>query len=177
MHNRLSRIVILSILLLSITLTACQPDSVPSSSPDQTQISTDDDSTATQTATPTPTNTATAVQQPTTTPTLMPSPTPTQPWTEVSFAQTPIPELAGPIETDNSDAVALLAIWGNGSVNGISLSPDGQILAVETNLGVAFYDSISYAQLAQIPTSPARPIHCFFPGQPPGCSGIIRWID
>ena len=153
MHNRLSRIVILSILLLSITLTACQPDSVPSSSPDQTQISSGEDTTPTQTATPAPTNTATTVQQPTTTPTLMPSPTPTQPWTEVSFAQTPIPELAGPIGTDNSGAVALLAIWGNGSVNGISLSPDGQILAVETNLGIAFYDSISYAQLAQIPTS------------------------
>ena len=159
MCNRLFRILLLSVFLLSIPLTACRPEMVSSPAANLTPITTGEEITPTRTATLVPTQTATAAQQPTTTPTTLPSPTPTQPWTEISLARTPLPELAGPIDMSSSGAVALLAIWGNGSANGISLSPDGQILAVMTNLGAVFYDSISYAQLALVPTSlPVRAV-------------------
>ena len=153
MRDHLSRIFLLSILLFSLSLTACRPETVSSPTVDPTQITAGEEATPSLTATPAPTRTATAAQQPTATTTTMPSPTATQPWTEVGLVQTPLPELAGQIGPGNSGAVALLAIWGNGSAHGISLSPDGQILAVMTDLGAVFYDSISYARLALVPTS------------------------
>lgn len=152
MGNSISRIFLLSTLLLSLSLTACHPETVSPPTVSPTQIIAGEEITPTLTATPAPTRTATAAQQPTSTTTPLPSPTATRPWTKVGLAQTPLPGLAGQIGPRNASAVALLAIWGNGRANGISLSPDGQILAVMTNLGAVFYDSSSYAQLALVPT-------------------------
>jgi WD40 repeat protein len=153
MFNRLSRIILLSILLLSFSLTACHPETISSPTSSQTQTTSGESISPTLTATSSPSQTPTAALPPTATPTTMPSPTATQPWAETSFERTPLPELAGQITVDNMGSVIPLAIWGNGSANGISISPDGQVLAVMTNLGAVFYDSISYVQLALVPTS------------------------
>lgn len=41
-----------------------------------------------------------------------------------------------------------MAIWGNGQANVIQLSPNGQALAVGTDLGAVLYDSQTYMRLA-----------------------------
>ena len=57
--------------------------------------------------------------------------------------------MGGEITQANAYQVVPLAVWGNPRANTIALSADGQILAVGTDLGAAFYDSQSYALLAQ----------------------------
>jgi WD40 repeat protein len=149
----LLKIVLLSTLILSLSLSACRPETTLSPTTESTQTPAGEHTVPAPTATPKPTQTAPVDEPPTPTLAAQPSPTATQPWTEVSLAQTPLPELGGQIGMGHINTVALLAIWGNGRANEISLSPDGQVLAVATNLGAFFYDSISYAQLGIVPTS------------------------
>lgn len=152
MFNRLCRFILLTILLSSITLAACQPemDSTPTTGQNQT---TTEGVLPSQTATLSPSATPTPTSSPTVTPSITPSPTPTQPWEDISFDQTPLPGVLERAGVANIESILPLAIWGSGSPNGISLSSDGQVLAVATNLGVAFYDSLSYAKLAYIQTA------------------------
>ena len=82
----------------------------------------------------------------------VPTATPVDQWGELTYAQTPLPALAGEITPANAYQVVPLAVWGNPKANTIALSTDGQILAVGTDLGATFYDSQSYALLAQATT-------------------------
>ena len=82
----------------------------------------------------------------------VPTATPVDQWGELTYAQTPLPTLAGEITPANAYQVVPLAVWGNPRANTIALSTDGQILAVGTDLGATFYDSQSYALLAQATT-------------------------
>lgn len=104
--------------------------------------------TATQAAAPTSTPLPTATGAPIQAPTALP----VEQWPALTYANTPLPALAGEITPQNAYAVVPLAVWGNPRANTISLSADGQILAVGTDLGAAFYDSQSYALLAQVLT-------------------------
>ena len=74
---------------------------------------------------PTPTLTATA----TTTPTSVP----------LILQGTPFPTPQEVISNQNADRLTALARWGNGSLNYIALSPDGQFLAAATTISVVLY--------------------------------------
>lgn len=153
MTKRGLKILLLSSMTLSLMLTACRPEAAPLTATPQPTNET------TVTATAAPSRTPTLPVTPTVTPTVTATPTATPPWEGLTFAQTPLPELAGQITTGNTGFVVPLAIWGTGSPNEIALSPNGQVLAVGTNLGLACYDSLSYARLASYPTtSPVKAI-------------------
>lgn len=49
------------------------------------------------------------------------------------------PELK-PINLFNTDRIKELDQWGQGSVNGVTLSPDGSLIAVSTTTGIYLYD-------------------------------------
>lgn len=147
------KVILLSILVFSITLTACQAVERPSTTGVNSELTPDEGKSPTLSVTPAPSKTPTLAPTATSSPTLKPTPDVTQPWTEIGFAQTPLPDLTGPITSDNFERITQIAVWGKGSANGIDLSPDGQVLAVETDLGAFFYDSLSYMQLALFPTS------------------------
>jgi WD40 repeat protein len=65
---------------------------------------------------------------------------------------TPLPPVEVTITADNIQRISALAVWGKGQANDIALSPDGQILAVGTNIGATLYDSLSYENLALLQT-------------------------
>lgn len=140
-QRRFCKLLILTI-LLSIVLVACQ------NTPTITPAATDDS----QGQTPSPKPSLTPTPQPTATPTLTssttPRATPTLSWNNPTFAQTPLPSRLEEINPDNIENLQPLAIWGNGRANVIRLSPNGQALAVGTDLGAVLYDSQTYMRLA-----------------------------
>jgi WD40 repeat protein len=76
--------------------------------------------------------------------------------------------LTGEINQGNAGNVQPLAIWGNGRANVIRLSPNGQALAVGTDLGAVLYDSQTYIRLALWHTP--NPVNAI------AFSGDNRWI-
>jgi WD40 repeat protein len=48
--------------------------------------------------------------------------------------------------------VDTLAVWGHGKANTITLSPDGQRLAVGTGIGVFLYESLDFRLISVLPT-------------------------
>lgn len=73
-------------------------------------------------------------------------------WDDLTLTNVSLPELAGQITPENAAQVVPLAVWGNPRANTISLSADGQVLAVGTDLGATLFDSQSYALIIQILT-------------------------
>ena len=148
-----SKVKTLFALLLSaaLVLSACQQTS---------------DITPSSTSTPFPPAQSTTTPEPSLSPTATASAATTAPtseadsaqpilitqWEPLTLANVPLPELAGEINAENAHKVVPLAVWGNPRANTLSLSADGQILAVGTDLGATLYDSQSYAQIVQVLT-------------------------
>ncbi len=89
---------------------------------------------------PTPTSTPTATPVPTltSTPTATSVPTPTP---RPVFASTPVPHPVVALSPRNAREVVQLARWGKGTVNEVAWSPNQQLLAVASSLGVYLYDA------------------------------------
>ncbi len=86
-------------------------------------------------------------------------PTTTTPAPEIQFRQTGQPVLAGtpapsalPITSDNADTIQQLARWGQGTVNSITYSPNGRLLAVASSVGVVFLDTDTFTEVGFLPT-------------------------
>lgn len=67
------------------------------------------------------------------------------------LAGTPVPS-ALPITSDNADEIQQLARWGQGTVNSITYSPNGRLLAVASSVGVVFLDTATFAEAGFLPT-------------------------
>lgn len=141
---------LIGFLAASLFLTSCQKGTPPS----PTETSTARPSTPTMTPSPTHTVTLTSTITPTPepTPTASPTPTETVQSDDRGLSLTPIPLINEIITVDNTDRVDALAIWGNGKANTIALSPDGQILAIGTGIGVYLYDSQNFRFITLLPT-------------------------
>src|ERR1043166_6481507 len=79
---------------------------------------------------------------------VLPTATRTPPPSVLAGTPVFIPETA--ISVDNLNRLTLLARWGKGSVVQVKLSPDGQVTAVATPIGVYLYDSESFEEKAFI---------------------------
>ncbi|MBG0770703.1 MAG: hypothetical protein H0S82_03295, partial [Anaerolineaceae bacterium] len=137
------------VISITLVLSACQktPETpTPGTATPFTPV----ESTALTTQSPTA---PTAANQPEATSELAPDgPATVTQWDDLTLTNVSLPELAGQITSKNAGQVVPLAVWGNPRANTISLSADGQILAVGTDLGATLYDSQSYALIIQIPT-------------------------
>jgi hypothetical protein len=123
---------LIGVVLISLYLAACQaaaPEPTPT-------ITTTINPTRTMTVSPSPTSTRipTSTRTPTPEPTQTSSatPTPTIQWDDRGLSLTPIPLFREVIMPDIVDRVDAIAVWGNGKVNTLALSPDNSILAVGT---------------------------------------------
>ncbi len=109
-------------------------------------------STETSKQSPTPTRTPIIISSPTPTPTPTLTPTPIRIY---SGTQVPRPQAA--ISAENADSVIRLALWGKGiNQYGISLfswSPQGDLIAVATSIGIFIYDSSSLNEFHLIETT------------------------
>lgn len=141
-----------SLLFLCLILTACQPKSPiqPAETPIINTL------TASQTLTPFSTRTSTPTVTITPTPlatlTASPTPTATSRWDDRTLSHTPLPPINETISINNTNQVRAVAVWGTGGANDVAISPDGQILAIGTNLGAFLYDSLSYQTLTILQT-------------------------
>jgi WD40 repeat protein len=79
------------------------------------------------------------------TPTLSLTPTPSLTSVSPDLQGTPHFQPLEAISAENSASITSLARWGNGKINVIALSPDGQTLAAATTIGVALYDADTLA--------------------------------
>lgn len=138
------------ILITTLLLSACQK-APETTTPTATPFFPDQ---ATPTAAPsqTPTNPSAVSQATPTSSTTPDGPVRVTTWADLTLTNVSLPELAGEITPENAAQVVPLAVWGNLRANTISLSADGQILAVGTDLGATLYDSQSYALIVQILT-------------------------
>ena len=91
-----------------------------------------------------------AAGSPSPTPTPSPSPTPT-PALPV-LAGTPYPHSRAAISPENAKQVVQLARWGKGTVNEVAYSPDGQLLAVASSIGIYLYDAGTLQEVRFIAT-------------------------
>ena len=66
---------------------------------------------------------------------------------------TPLPELQAAISPDNAAQVRQLAQWGDGMLwgNAVTYSPDGQLVAIASTLGLELYEAQTMRQLRFIP--------------------------
>jgi len=122
--------VVISSCAFSITSTAV-PEGV-TSAPTMTLMPTSTH-TATWTLSPSPTLTPTA----TSSPTMTPSPTLALPVKE----GTPFPLPRATLSVESANFVIPLARYGKGVANALQWSPDGEVLAVASTIGVYLYDS------------------------------------
>jgi WD40 repeat protein len=60
--------------------------------------------------------------------------------TPIALVNTALPEPGEAISPENASKVGALARWGEGSIHAAAFSPDGQILALASSLGVYLYD-------------------------------------
>ncbi len=60
---------------------------------------------------------------------------------------TPLPAALLPITADSAAQVAEVARWGRGALRAVAWSPDGEVLAAGTTLGVFLYDSRTLQEL------------------------------
>lgn len=102
--------------------------------------------------------TASPVEQPTESGATL-VPTTATPVAEIQFGQTRQPVLDGtpvpsalPITSENADEIQQLARWGQGTVNSITYSPNGRLLAVASSVGVVFLDTDTFAEIGFLPT-------------------------
>lgn len=79
----------------------------------------------------------------------VPSPPAPTPATPAALMGTPLPLLSGSISVDNADQVSQLAQWGGGMLWGsaVTYSPDGQLLAIASTLGVELYEASTLTPL------------------------------
>ena len=137
----------LVILVLVIWLAIGRGSDGRGSIPTPTNTSTATDTptaTPTVTSTPTPTDTSTATPTATSTPTPTIIPT-TPPWIPV-LAGTPVPQPSAAISPANADRVIQLARWGKGSISDVVFSPDGELLAVASSVGIYLYHADTLAE-------------------------------
>ena len=127
------------ILAIALALTGCkvaQPTVTALSTPTTEHTATPD---ATATATHTPPATPTPTPWPTSTP--PPTHTPVPTLALPVLAGTPVPIPQEPITPKNADHIEQLAIWGKGLVLQVTFSPDDEILAVATTIGIWLHDA------------------------------------
>jgi len=62
-----------------------------------------------------------------------------------------MPQPAAAIAPDNIDRIALMAQWGQGQINSIAFSADGEFLALASTLGVSLYYTQTLEEIASIP--------------------------
>ncbi|MFU8826504.1 MAG: WD40 repeat domain-containing protein [Brevefilum sp.] len=136
--------------LSGLALGACQ-GRTPEPTPSATLTTTP---TRTASLTPSPTATATPTITPTPAPSDTPAPTPTETmtWDDQGLSLTPIPRFNEIITADNVTRVEPIAVWGNGKANTLALSPDNEILAVGTGIGVYLYESLNFLFITTLPT-------------------------
>ncbi|MDH5508329.1 MAG: hypothetical protein OEZ02_13985 [Anaerolineae bacterium] len=80
------------------------------------------------------------------TPSTTPSPSLTPTYIPVTpvLAGTPAMNSAGAITIDTLDRLTLFARWGNGNINKVIYTPDGDYLVAGSSLGLYFYNSQDY---------------------------------
>jgi WD40 repeat protein len=123
------------LLILALTLTACGNQSLEQDAK-RTRIAATiyaQQVTQSSTATTVPSPSSTASPIPTNTS------TPTPPWPV--FSGTTLPPAAAIIDAENTAGLTELARWGKGSASHVSFSPQGDLLAVSSSMGVYLYDS------------------------------------
>lgn len=100
------------------------------------------------TPSPTPSNTPRPTQTTTHTPTQTASPTITPTATPAVWvaAGTPVPGSGAVISVDNATQVTQLAQWGQGVIQNIEVSADGQWLAVQSTGGLFIYQTADLTQ-------------------------------
>jgi hypothetical protein len=60
---------------------------------------------------------------------------------------TPVPEPAEAISLENVKEMQEVARWGKGTISEVAWSPDGELLAVGSYIGVFIYDTESFEQV------------------------------
>ena len=107
-------------------------------------------STETSKQSPTPTRTPTTISSPTPTSTLTPTPI-------RIYSGTQVPRPQSAISVENADSVIRLALWGKGvnqySRSLFSWSPQGDLIAVASSIGIFIYDSSSLNEIRFIETT------------------------
>jgi WD40 repeat protein/serine/threonine protein kinase len=71
---------------------------------------------------------------------------------DVSLAGAPVPAHPTLITPGSAARITQLARWGRGKLNALALAPDGQTLALATDIGIYVYDAISRQETRFIPT-------------------------
>jgi len=139
--------------LLIVVLSSCQKSTQPQPTvtPGRPTSSSTPTSKPTSIPTPTPYPSLTATLAPTSTPS--PSPTVEVFQDRLSYALTPLPPYLSVIQAPNIPQLREIALWGNGRVNDIILSPGGEQMVVATNLGAVIYDSTNFIRLTALYTS------------------------
>lgn len=79
----------------------------------------------------------------------VPSPTVPATVTPAALMGTPLPPLSGAISAENAAQVSQLAQWGGGMLWGsaVAYSPNGELLAIASTLGIEFYETGSLTPL------------------------------
>jgi len=163
-----------ALILLLLLISACQQ------TPPQSDVVTPSDtpSTGTPTTAPTlsPTNAPTLTLSPTADPTSTLSFTPnaTQRWDDTTMGQTPLPPHSHRISTETLQYLQEVAVWGNGRATDIDFSPNGQQLAVGTEVGVFLYDSTTYDLLAILKTPFSVQSLTYSPDNQVIAAGLVR---
>ena len=133
-------------LVLCVLFTACAP----------TQTGLPVQASTTASLPPTITPTQTAIPE---TPTSTSTPTPILP----VLQGTPFSQPLEAISVENAARVSALASWGNGTLNFMALSPDGQTLTVASTIGVALYSADTLELRGSLPTDEGVNELAFYP--------------
>jgi WD40 repeat protein len=92
----------------------------------------------TWTLTPSPTSTLTNL------------PSPTHSFSPDEWGNTPMPTTHDQISSRNADQVQFLSRWGKGTINRVTYSPDGNLLAVASSIGIFLRDARTLKEIRYI---------------------------
>ncbi len=70
----------------------------------------------------------------------------------LTLSGTPLPQVEESISTENVTRVTQLSRWDEAVIGSIVYSPDGQMLAVASSIGIYFYDTDTLARVKYIDT-------------------------
>lgn len=76
---------------------------------------------------------------------------------------TPVPFSKDSVSLENAEQVKQLSRWGKGTLNGLTVSPDGTILAAASTIGVYLYDTATLEEIRFIDTDDWVPSPVFSP--------------
>jgi len=143
----------LFVLLMVLILTGCRipsATSVPTPVPSLTASATP----SLSVATPVPASLFSTIAASLLTTVVPPTPTPTTIAVPAiqSFDGTPPPTAGAVISPANAGSLVEVARWGKGPANSLCFSPNGQVLAVASPIGIYFYDPGTLQEIRHIDT-------------------------